>query len=175
MVEMLNKGDVAVYGNHGLCKVTDMLVPSFLPKGSEKMYYQMVSAIDRGGVLYVPMDGAEDKMREVISSETAAEMLASLEETALMELPVGKKAEGVISDVCKRNVAEEVLSLIKTLYHIKSVRAMEGKKFASMDEKYLGVAEKLLYSEMAYALDKEWDEIQEQITETLSRIPIETE
>jgi CarD family transcriptional regulator len=52
---------------------------------------------------------------------------------------------------------------------------MEGKKFASMDEKYLGVAEKLLYSEMAYALDKEWDEIQEQITETLSRIPIETE
>ena len=172
---MLNKGDVAVYGNHGLCKVSDMLVPSFLPKGSEKMYYQMVSAIDRGGVLYVPIDGAEDKMRAVISEDEANNLLDSLEDAERIALPVGKKAESVISDICKRNEADEVMCLIKTLYHIKAVRAMEGKKFASMDEKYLGIAEKLLYSEMAYALDDEWDSIKEKVTGILSGLPLETE
>lgn len=169
---MLNKGDVAVYGNHGLCKVDDMLVPSFLPKGSDKMYYQMVSVIDRGGVLYVPIDGADDKMRNVISAEDALEMMDSLHEIDMIDLPVGKKAEIVISGVCKRNEADEMISLIKTLYHIKVVRAMEGKKFASMDEKYLGIAEKLLYSELAYSLDMEWDEVREKIQDTLSKLPL---
>lgn len=172
---MLNKGDVAVYGNHGLCKVADILVPSFSPKGSEKLYYQMALAIDRGGVLYVPIDGAEDKMRETISTEEANDLIDSLDETELVELPLGKKAELVISDICKRNEAEEMMSLIKTLYRIKTVRAMEGKKFASMDEKYLGIAEKLLYSEMAYAMDIEWDEVQEKVTGTLAQLPLETE
>ncbi|WP_026507538.1 CarD family transcriptional regulator [Butyrivibrio sp. MC2013] len=169
---MLNKGDVAVYGNHGLCKVSDMMVPSFLPKGSEKMYYQMISAIDRGGVLYVPVDGAEDKMREVISAEAADELIGSLEDMEVIELPVGKKAETVISDVCKKNEAGEVMSLIKTLYMIKSQRAAEGKKFSSMDEKYLGIAEKLLYSELAYAMDLEWDVVRGRITDTLSALSV---
>ena len=167
---MLNKGDVAVYGNHGLCKVSDMMVPSFLPKGSEKMYYQMISAIDRGGLLYVPVDGAEDKMREVISADTAAALIDSLEDIEVIELPVGKKAEAVISDVCKKNEAAEVMSLIKTLNMIKTQRAAEGKKFASMDEKYLGIAEKLLYSELAYALDLEWDVVRDRVADALAAI-----
>lgn len=172
---MLSIGDVAVYGNHGLCKVADTLVPSFLPKGSEKMYYQMISAIDSGGVLYVPMDGAEDKMREVISAEMAGDLIDGLDDMSLIDLPVGKKAEAVISDICKKNEAEDMLSLIKTLYHIKAVRAAEGKKFASVDERYLGVAEKLFYSEIAYALDMEFEEAREKITGILAQLPLEAD
>jgi len=172
---MLNKGDVAVYGNHGLCKVSDLLVPSFLPKGSEKMYYQMVSAIDRGGVLYVPIDGAMDKMRDVISQEEASNIMNSLDEIEILDLPAGKKAEAVISDVCKRNEAYEMIRLIKSLYRIKAIRTSEGKKFAAVDERYLGVAEKLFYSEIAYALDTEWDDIKEKVVDTLSSLPLESE
>ena len=169
---MLSIGDVAVYGNHGLCKVADTLVPSFLPKGSEKMYYQMISAIDRGGVLYVPMDGAEDKMREVISAETASDLIEGLDDMGFTDLPVGKKAEIVISDICKKNEAEDILCLIKTLYHIKAVRAAEGKKFASMDEKYLGIAEKLLYSEMAYSMESKLDAVKERVCSELSQLTL---
>ena len=138
------------------------------------MYYQMISAIDSGGVLYVPMDGAEDKMREVISAEMAGDLIDGLDDMSLTDLPVGKKAEAVISDICKKNEAEDMLSLIKTLYHIKAVRAAEGKKFASVDERYLGVAEKLFYSEIAYALDMEFEEAREKITGILAQLPLAT-
>ena len=172
---MLSIGDVAVYGNHGLCKVADTLVPSFLPKGSDKMYYQMISAIDRGGVLYVPMDGAEDKMREVISAEAASDLIEGIDDMNFTDLPVGKKAEGVIKEICNKNEAEDIIGLIKTLYHIKAVRAAEGKKFASVDEKYLGIAEKLFYSEIAYALDMEFEEVREKITGILANLPLEAD
>ena len=52
---MLNIGECVIYGSHGLCSVRDILVPSFLERGKEKEYYQMVSAVDAGSVLYVPV------------------------------------------------------------------------------------------------------------------------
>ena len=61
---MLNVGECVIYGSHGLCKVRDILVPAFLEKGKEKQYYMMVSAVDAGSVIYVPVEGAEDKVRD---------------------------------------------------------------------------------------------------------------
>ena len=72
---MLNRGDCVVYGNHGLCEVKDILVPSFLERGKEKEYYQMISAVDAGSVLYVPVDGAEDKVRDVIAADEAEDLV----------------------------------------------------------------------------------------------------
>ena len=53
---MLNIGECVIYGSHGLCSVRDILVPSFLERGKEKEYYQMVSAVDAESVLYVPVE-----------------------------------------------------------------------------------------------------------------------
>ena len=48
---MLKKGDVAVYGTHGLCRITDITVPDFLSGSKEKLYYVMTPAIDKNGIL----------------------------------------------------------------------------------------------------------------------------
>ena len=50
---MLNVGECVIYGSHGLCRVQEILVPSFLERGNEKQYYMMVSAVDAGSVLSV--------------------------------------------------------------------------------------------------------------------------
>ena len=167
---MLEKGAVAVYGSHGLCKVSDILVPSFIEHGKEKLYYLLVSAIDTNGLLYVPVEGAEDKMRDVIQ-EGLVEEIGDVDE---MEIPVGKKSEAAIVEVIKRNLAGEMMSMIKSLYKVKAIRETEGKKFAAIDEKYLAIAEKLLYSEIAFALDSDWKAIQERVRENLSQLSLET-
>ncbi|MBQ2609554.1 MAG: CarD family transcriptional regulator, partial [Butyrivibrio sp.] len=76
---MLNVGDCVIYGSHGLCKVRDILVPAFLEKGNEKQYYMMVSAVDAGSVIYVPVEGAEDKVRDVMSADDAEELICEIE------------------------------------------------------------------------------------------------
>ena len=171
---MLNVGECVIYGNHGLCKVRDILIPSFLERGMEKQYYMMASAVDVGSVIYVPVEGAEDKVREVMSADDAEGLICDIEEIEELELPEGKKAEPEISDIIKRNIADEMMSLVKSLHKIKAIRESEGKKFASLNERYLNMAEKLLYTEMAFSLKTEKEIIKNRVIEELSHLPIET-
>ena len=171
---MLNVGECVIYGSHGLCRVRDILIPSFLERGKEKEYYQMISAVDTGSVLYVPVDGAEDKVREVITADVAEDLIDEIEETPELQLPEGKKAEPAIMSVIKRNMADEMMSLVKSLRKIKAVREAEGKKFAALNEKYLNIAEKLLYTELAFSLETEKDDIKRRVLEELSQLPLET-
>jgi CarD family transcriptional regulator len=169
---MLSKGDCVVFGNHGLCEVKDILVPAFLERGNETLYYSMVSSIDTKGVIFVPVEGAEDKMRDAIDADEAEELINEIDELEVYDIPAGKKAEAVIVDVIKRNKAPEMMCLVKSLRGIKAKRAAEGKKFASMDEKYLSIAEKLLYSEMAYSMESKLDIIKERVTSELSQLTL---
>ena len=171
---MLNVGECVIYGSHGLCKVRDILIPSFLERGKEKEYYQMVSAVDAGSVLYVPVDGADDKVREVIAADVAEDLIDDILYAEELELPEGKKAEPAIMEVIKRNVCDEMMSLVKSLRKIKAVREAEGKKFAALNEKYLNIAEKLLYTELAFSLETEKDDIKRRVLDELSQLPLET-
>ncbi len=171
---MLNIGESVIYGSHGLCMVRDILVPSFLERGKEKQYYMMISAVDAGSVLYVPVDGAEDKVREVISADYAEGLIDDIEDIDELELPEGKKAEPAILEVIKRNVADEMMGLVKSLRKIKALREVQGKKFATLNEKYLNIAEKLLFTELAFSLETEKDVIKRRVIEELSMLPLET-
>ncbi|RKM62233.1 hypothetical protein D6855_02090 [Butyrivibrio sp. CB08] len=171
---MLKIGECVIYGSHGLCSVSDILVPSFLERGKEKQYYQMVSAVDAGSVLYVPVEGAESKIRKAVSARKAQGLIDDIEDMMELELPEGKKAEPAIMEVIKRNVAEEMMSLVKSLRRIKAMREAEGKKFASLNEKHLLMAEKLLYTELAFALKTEKEDIRNRVLSELSEIPLET-
>lgn len=171
---MLNIGECVIYGSHGLCQVREILVPSFLERGKEKQYYMMISAVDAGSVLYVPVEGAEDKVREVIGADEAEDLIDEIEEVEEIELPEGKKAEPAILEIIKRNVVDEMMGLVKSLRRIKATREAEGKRFATLNERYLNMAEKLLYTELAYSLETEKDNIKRRVLEVLSELPIET-
>ena len=91
-----------------------------------------------------------------------------------LDLPDGKKAEPEITGIIKRNIADEMMSLVKSLHKIKAMREAEGKKFAALNEKYLNMAEKLLYTEMAFSLKTEKETIKDRVIEVLSGLPLET-
>ena len=169
---MLKRGDVAVYGNHGVCQVKEVLVPPFLDGQSEKLYYMMSPATDRNGVLYVPVEGAEDKMRTVVSKKHAQELLAELDEMEEIEVSSGKRAEAQIVSVIKENKTDDMMRLVKGLHKARAQRAREGKKLASMNERHLVTAEKLLYSEMAFSLKKEVADVKKQVMQTLTSLPL---
>ena len=171
---MLNKGDVTVYGIHGLCKVSDILVPSFIDKGQEKLYYVMIAVTDKKGILYMPVDGSEDKVRDVVSADEAENLISGLDEIDDLDIPGGKKCEGLMFDIIKRNDAEEMMSLVKTLHRKRAERELEGKKFAAIDEKYLGMCEKILFSELAFSIGTDLEDISGRVYDELSRNEYET-
>lgn len=169
---MLKRGDVTVYGSHGLCQVREILVPPFLDGQSDKLYYMMSPATDRNAVLYVPVEGADEKMRSAISKKGAQELLAELEDIEEIEVESGKKADAMITDVIKHNETEEMMRLVKGLHKARAIRARDGKKLASMNERHLITAEKLLYSEMAFSLKTDVAKVKERVMETLETLTI---
>ena len=169
---MLKRGDVTVYGSHGLCQVRDILVPPFLDEASGKLYYMMSPATDKNGVLYVPVEGAESKMRNVITKKAAQALLGDLDEMEEIEVESGKKADAMISEVIKQNDTGEMMRLVKGLHKARAIRAREGKKLASMNERHLVTAEKLLYTEMAFSLKTDVAKVKERVMDTLSDMVI---
>lgn len=165
---MLEKGDHVVYGNHGLCLVTDITVPAFLERGKEKLYYVMEPSTDSKGTLYVPVEGSEGKMREAVGAEYAEELINGMGSMSRMDIPQGKKAEAVIVEVIRRNLTDEMLCLIKTLHGIKAERESQGKKFATLDEKYLGIAEKLFFAEMAYSMSLDPEAVKQRVCDIMA-------
>lgn len=109
-------------------------------------------------------------MRDVISEEEAKELMDHLEEMDSLSVSTGKKAEAEIAEVVKRNDAPEMLALVKGLYKLRIERTQNGKKLASMNERYLSLSEKLLYPELAFALKTEVDKVKKTVTGTLNRV-----
>lgn len=59
------------------------------------------------------------------------------------------------------------MGIIKNIYHRKKVRNEQGKKNTAVDERYFKIAENTLYSELAFAVGKKKDEMQELIAATI--------
>ena len=63
-----------------------------------------------------------------------------------------------------------MMGLVKALRRIKADREAAGKKFAALNEKYLSVSEKLLYTELAFSLEVEKDEIKERVLDEFAEL-----
>ena len=64
-----------------------------------------------------------------------------------------------------KNECREWIAIIKTSYFRKMKRLASGKKSINVDEKYLNIAEKFLYGELAAALGMKKEEVKSYITE----------
>jgi CarD family transcriptional regulator len=62
---------------------------------------------------------------------------------------------------------ESLVEIIKMAYLQKKNRMAQGKKNTAVDERYFKVAEKNLYSELGFVLNKSKDEIYDLIAESV--------
>ncbi len=171
---MLNIGDIVIYGSRGLCEIKDILVPSFAPKGNEKLYYMLSSSENKNGMLYVAVEGAEDKFHSALSSSEAQMLIGQTAQIERLRLPDGKKGEPYITAVINKNEAQEMMGLVKTLYMVRAARLKAGKTVTSMTDRYLHTAERLLFTELAYSLDEEFEAVRQRVYVLLEEMP-ETE
>ena len=58
---------------------------------------------------------------------------------------------------------EQLIRVIKNMYHRRKQRTIQGKKTTAVDERYFKIAVHNLHSELAFALGCKEDEIQDMI------------
>lgn len=91
---MFQAGEYVVYGLSGVCYVEGIIhldIPD-IPKDRE--YYSLVP-IGQGGKIYVNVDTAQDKMRNVISKTEAEDLISGLKNIEPLKISNDKTAEEI--------------------------------------------------------------------------------
>ena len=165
---MFKIGDIVVKPNTGICRIEDITIMSLM--GSEKKeYYVLAPVEDDRSKLYVTTEADRTRLRALMTSEEAHELLSHIEDIEAVWVKNDKLREKEYKEAFKTNEPEKLVAIIKSLYNRSRIRLAQGKKITSTDEKFFKQAEKALYSELAFSLNIEVDEIETVITETIEK------
>ena len=74
---MFDIDDLIMYGNTGVCKVSDITTPEFAGADEDKLYY-VLEPLYQSGVIYAPVDNEKVFMRPVISEDEARDLIDNI-------------------------------------------------------------------------------------------------
>ena len=157
--------DKVVYGVVGVCTVSDIATPPI--KGISGDYYFLQPVFDERGLIYTPVDN-KVPMREIITKKDC-DKLRQKAKRCKEDKELNERIPSIKYDECiKSQDSVTLLHLIRFLYNIKNERAKELRKMKSVDSRFLTMARKLLYGEMAVAMDMEMADVSEEMDSLLS-------
>ena len=148
---MFKKGDTVFYGVDGVCEIVDISTIEIPGIDKDRSYY-ILRQKSGNGTIYVPADCDTPKMRRLISREEALELISKIRDLEPLKLKNEKKPEAEYKEVLQKYDYLSVLKLIKCIYFRKQKRLCEGKRLTSADERYMRLAEDMLYQEIGAAL-----------------------
>lgn len=164
---MFEVGTYVVYGNTGICKIEDVTTLDIPGANKERQYYVMSPLRDQGSRDYLPVDNTKVVLREVIGREDALKLIDSIPDIEELEVDNDKIREEKYKELARRSDCASWISIIKTIYLRKQERIAQGKKVTATDERYYRMAVEHLYSELAFALEKETNEVEQFIIDRI--------
>jgi len=164
---MYKVGDYVIYGYNGLCRIQD--ITELDMSGTEKKteYYCLVPVGAKDSLIYAPVGQSKVPMRSPLTEEEALALIDSAPEMTELWIGNEKLREEKYREALKSDDSREWMRILKTMYHRRHERLAQGRKTTSVDERYQKAAEDNLYTELAYALGKTRDEMEEYITERI--------
>lgn len=164
---MFEKGSFVVYGQTGVCEVSD-ITEKVLIKNQKHLYYVLKPVYQQNNVIYAPVDSEKVLIRPVMTAKEADELICILPEiTAESE-----NADFTVEDYRKFLSTSDVRELAKlaaNIYQKKKLARIQKKKLGFSDEKYLNLAESLLFGELATALGIDIENIRNYIEAKINK------
>ena len=152
---MYQKGEYVVYGTNGPCMVEDVTKLK-IPGCDAKRFYYVLRPVKTGkSVIYSPVDNEKVMIRPILSEEEATVLLQNIPQIALLEVESEKVREETYKNVLHDSDLRRWIGLMKMLCTRRRDRLKQGRKFTTVDERYLKETEDLLGSELSLALGKD--------------------
>lgn len=165
---MFNVGDIIVYGEHGICRVS-AVGPLNLGGPGNRQYYTLRPYYHPELVIYAPIDNDRVVIRPPVTREQAEQIVSELPEVPELEIPDEKSRESLFSQVQHGCDCRKLAGLLKTLYRRREQRQRKGRRVTSVDERYFRAAEDQLYGELAFALGMDRNQAPEYIRSCLGQ------
>ncbi|MCC8045210.1 MAG: CarD family transcriptional regulator [Clostridiales bacterium] len=166
---MYSVGDYVVKANNGVCRIEDIVHLNLSSVSSDRLYYLLVPQSDKSAKLYVPVDTSDSLIRSVLSEEGAWAIIDKIPDISETWIANDKLREQEYKEAIKSCDPELLIGIIKNIYLRKAKRQSEGKKSTSVDDRYFRMAEQALYSELAFAIGRQPEEINTIIQDRISK------
>lgn len=164
---MFHCGDLIVYGNNGVCEVTD-IAP--LENSTDNRIYYILKNRLSNGVAYVPVDSPV-YMRAVMSKDEVQNIISAIPtlKTDEFENINVRDASRVYRETLQTYDTLKIVALIKHIIASCEKKREQGKKITTTEERFLDQAKKVIESEFSVALNIEIDEVSNYILKCVNK------
>lgn len=160
---MFKQGELVFYGTAGVCKIDEITTVDFSGVDKDKLFYVLCPQ-NSGGKIFIPVDTGSSKLRKLMSKEEAVWLISKIKEIEPLQIQDEKKPDETYKKVLQTYDNQELLKMIKCIYFRKKKRLEKGLKVTAVDEKYMHMAENMIYQELGTALDIPKDQVIDYIT-----------
>lgn len=154
---MFEKGSIVVYGQTGVCIVEDVTEKALI-KNEKQLYYVLKPYFQQNNVIYAPVDSDKVFMRSLMNESEANELISKIP-----DITARITDEELNSEDCRMILSShdpsDLITLTAKIYRKKKAVQAQKKKLSFADEKYMNIAENLLFGELALALGIEFDQV----------------
>ncbi len=160
---MYKIGDTVIYGTEGICEVTDITEMSF--GGGKSQYYILTPVSKRQNTIYAPTgnDKIKKRMRTILTREEARALIDSLPIDPMEWEENSHVRQDLFKNILLCGSPEDVFSMLTALYNKQNDQEKIGKKLHAADERVMREGERMLFSELAYALDIDVNQVEKEV------------
>lgn len=165
---MFKINDVVNYSTTGVCKVVDIALQDIA--GEEREFYILKPLYDGNSTVMVPTANTQlvSHMYAPLSKAEAEKLIEDMPSVTEIWIDDDRLRYSEYKGILSSGNRKDVVGVIKALYNHQKSQAKKGRKLRSTDERIMHDAERLLYGEIAYCLEKEPSEIPEFILKSLA-------
>ena len=162
---MFSVGELLIYGTNGVCRVDEVCSSPF-DAADTRLFYKLTPTPDRENlVIYTPIDNEKVVIRPLMSEREARELLDSLSEIGVIEVPLEKKRRDIYRELVATAEPKVYVSIIKTVAQRREEFKRTRRRLPDIDTDAEHIAKTGLYGELSAVLGLSREEIHNMITE----------
>jgi CarD family transcriptional regulator len=157
---MFEPGTLVIYGTTGVCRIEGFASPDEHSHGRGKQYY-LLNPLYQDGVIYTPVEGGKVPMRAVISADAAhslIDLIPTVHAEACHERTLQLLSQKYQAALQSGDL-QELLKLTMSVHKKRQMAEEQNHRLGMVDEKYGRQAERLLFGELAVALNITIEEV----------------
>lgn len=160
---MFNVNDTIMYGTQGVCKIVEITQKDFM--GAKKDYYVLKPMNDKAATLFAPVSVEKgNKMRKILTPDEVQKLVAFIPEAEANWIPGDNMRKETYKKIIAGGDHVELIRIVKALYLQRTKREALGKHLYLSDERFLKEAERILFDEFQFVLDKTREEVVSMLT-----------
>ena len=162
---MYQVDDLVMYRNIGVCRIEEIAYREQF--GVSGQYYILKPIDDERSTIYVNVENKKVMMRYLLPPEEVKALVEHIDDIDAYSCDNDRERDSHCRELINSGDTRNWIQVIKSLYCQKQRKNEKGKDLSQQEQRLFKTAEKLFYSEIAYALNIPFNEVGEYIARSV--------